>query len=465
MKNMFFSGRSRYSLMVPMLFAVLMTVTVCTGKSDGTLQRAAGSGRDLGGREIIIGTWYSDYDVTKVNPLSREAERTLEWRTEIQKNHNFRMREAVIASWGQMQELTLTSIMAGDPAASVFVLMPDWAITLYRQNLFYPVSDCPSVDFSSQRPVDWNQNVKNLFTFNGKAYAFSVGYGASLRGNGVFFNKRLFAEAGIDPDLPYDLQKNGTWTWSAFLDICRKLTRDINNDGVIDVYALATFSLDVVAAALTSNNARYIDMDRNGKLVNAAGRPEFLQALQFVVRLNNEGLVMHAPEGANWNWFVTAFRDGQAAMRVAGQHIAGELQSMVDDWGFVFFPRGPRVSTYLIAPEENIFAIPSTFTPQEADDILFAYSLWMTPAPGNEDPELWKYSLYPSYRDPRAVDETVAMFRDPAYHIPVYDSLVPGMDRGPLVWHIWDGGIDPAQLVETASPAWNAAIAKANETN
>jgi hypothetical protein len=35
------------------------------------------------------------------------------------------------------------------------------------------------------------------------------------------------------------MQKAGTWTWDTFVDLCKKLTRDINNDGIIDVYALA----------------------------------------------------------------------------------------------------------------------------------------------------------------------------------------------------------------------------------
>jgi ABC-type glycerol-3-phosphate transport system substrate-binding protein len=50
----------------------------------------------------------------------------------------------------------------------------------------------------------------------------------------LFFNKRLFREAGLDPNLPYDMQKAGTWTWSAFIDVCKKLTRDTNNDGRMD---------------------------------------------------------------------------------------------------------------------------------------------------------------------------------------------------------------------------------------
>lgn len=36
-------------------------------------------------------------------------------------------------------------------------------------------------------------------------------------GQGLFFNKRLLIESGIDPETLYDMQANGAWTRDAFL--------------------------------------------------------------------------------------------------------------------------------------------------------------------------------------------------------------------------------------------------------
>lgn len=41
---------------------------------------------------------------------------------------------------------------------------------------------------------------------------------------GVFFNKRLLNDAGVDPEEIYDLQAKGEWTWEAFEALCEKLT-------------------------------------------------------------------------------------------------------------------------------------------------------------------------------------------------------------------------------------------------
>jgi ABC-type glycerol-3-phosphate transport system substrate-binding protein len=258
------------------------------------------------------------------------------------------------------------------------------------------------------------------------------------------------------------LQKSGQWTWDAFIDLCKKLTRDTNNDGITDTYALATFSKDTTDAIVVSNGARYFDKDATGKFVNATGRPEFLQALQFVVRLNREGYLMPQPPNAEWNWFVSAFHDGKAAMRVGPEYVSGELQDMVDDWGFVLFPKGPRVTDYKYNADENVYVIPRTFTPEQADKILYSLYQWLTPAPGNDAPDAWKGGQYNRYRDARAVDETLTMLRDPKYSMMAYNAFIPGTDTANISDTIWVEGADPAQLIESISQPWNNAVNQVN---
>jgi ABC-type glycerol-3-phosphate transport system substrate-binding protein len=231
---------------------------------------------------------------------------------------------------------------------------------------------------------------------------------------------------------------------------------------VKDTYALAAFSSDTLLAIVGSNGAQYVDRDSTGRLVNATDRPEFLQALQFGSLLSREGVLMPQPEDSPWDWFVAAFRDGKAAMRVAGQYSVSEMRDMADDWGFVMFPRGPRSSGYLALTEENVFVIPNVVSPEDADNILFAYSLWMTPVSGEGG---WKNDQYPNYRDKRAVDETLAMLRNPAFTRMAYNVLVPGFRAGDIAWNMWNEGVDPPRLIESVSQSYNDIISKANGDN
>ena len=425
----------------------------------------AGGGKDnLKGMDITIGNWWADYDVKDFKPNNDTEEQTLAWRTKIQKDNGFTMREKFVATWNDMPALAATSIMTGKPAAQVFILQPNWAMMLMAQDLLYPVSNNKAVNFKKPEPVakgalpvQWNQATIDSLTFGGKAYAFSEGININ-NAQVVFYNKRLFREAGLDPNLPYDMQKAGTWTWANFLDVCKKLTRDTNNDGIIDVYALPRdVSTEILDAIISSNGARYVDRDSSGKFVNATGRPEFMEGLQYAIRLSNEGVMKVRPENTNWDWFKSEFSDGKVAMRIDESYVMGELGSMRDDWGMVLFPKGPRSSNYRVYTRDNVLVIPSTYTPDMVDKIMHALALWYTPV--NDD---WKSGLYNTFRDSRAVDETIALIRDTKLHMTKYYAYINGLERGDIAWEMWWHEGDPAQLIESVSQSWNALIADSN---
>jgi len=460
--------------LVVALVCVATLFTVCSRSSSSNTAssaRAEETLRNLGGIHVIIGNWWSDYNVETNVPTNDNAQRTLEWRTRVLKEHNFTMEEKNIASWGETAQLSATSIMAGDPAATVFTLEPSWAMALVRQNLAYPVTDNTAVNLRNPQPVqagqkapEWNQATLDAFTINGKAYAFSNGINMSNTLL-VFFNKRLFREAGLDPNLPYDMQKAGTWTWAAFIDICKKLTRDTNNDGKMDTYAMAAdLSTEILDAIISSNGATYVDKDpKTGKFVNATGRPEFLEALQFAIRLKNEGVLKPRPDGSNWDWYKSEFIDGKVAMRIDESYIAigdaVELKRMKDDWGMVLFPKGPKSTTYRVYSRDNLMVIPATYKPADVEKIIWAVALWHTPTDDN-----WKAGQYNYFRDPRAVDETLALVRDPKLAMIKYFSYINGLERGDIAWNMWFlDGKQPAQLIEEVSQDWNTKINEANK--
>ena len=418
----------------------------------------------LKGTEIVIGNWWADYDTNTFQPQNDADERTLEWRIKIQKDNDFVMRESNIASWSEMPQIAATSIMAGDPEATVFVLQGNWAISLLRQGLAYPITDNTAVDLRNPTPVtrgvpapEWNQSTLDTFNFGGKSYAFSVGVNMT-NAQVIFFNKRLFREAGLDPNLPYDMQRDGTWTWENFLNVARQLTRDIDNDGIVDTYAMPRdLSTDMLDAIIASNGAQYVRRDASGRFVNATNTPEFIEALQFAIRLQTEGVLKPQPAGANWDWYKAEFADGNVAMRVDESYVWGELQNMRDDWGVVLFPKGPRVSNYRVFTRENVLVVPATFSDEQVNQIMYALALWYTPQTDD-----WKSGWYNTFRDARAVDETLELIRDTSLHMHKNFVLIPGMQRGHIAWEMWHHDGDPAQLVERVSANWNSLIDDVN---
>jgi len=272
----------------------------------------------------------------------------------------------------------------------------------------------------------------------------------------------LFREAGLDPNLLYDLQKQGTWTWDKFLEIAKKLTRDVNNDGITDIYAMTCdLSSEILDALVSSNGAMYVGKDKNGMLYNASNRPEFIEAVRFYMQLRDAKVMKPKPPGDStpWNWFIPEFQDGRVAMRIDQQYLAtNDLTTMKDDWGMVLPPKGPRSKNYVVFNDENVRVIPAKgYTKEQIDAILWAYQAWVTPSDND-----WKKEVYPKYRDRRAVDETIAMIRDQKYWQWKYHLHVPGLQRGGIAWEIWYHEGEPAQLVEKVQNSWNALIEDAN---
>jgi ABC-type glycerol-3-phosphate transport system substrate-binding protein len=420
--------------------------------------------KSLKGMDIIVGNYWADYDTASYQPKNEVEERALEWRKKIQADYGFKMREKMVASWDEMPKVATTSIMAGKPAAHVFLLQPDWAMSLYKQSLLFPVNTNRVVNFTGKNQIiEWNKSVNDVFTFGKNTYAFqALGYGGSLHAAVVFFNKRLFREAGIDPELPYNLQKSGEWTWDRFLQICKQLTRDVNNDGIMDTYAMASdLATEIVDAFVGSNKAMYVDKDpKTGKLVNASIRPEFMEAFQFVLGMYKEGIMKPKPQGAPWDWYKSEFNDGRVAMRIEQEYVRQDIANMRDDWGMVMPPKGPRAKDYIVFTDENVMIIPSTYNRDQVDAILWAVQAWYAPVESN-----WRVALYPVFRDIRAVNETMVIIRDPSRQQWKYHLHVPGLNRGNLIWGMWNNTNEPAQMIEAVTQNWEVRILDANETN
>ncbi len=411
---------------------------------------------DLGGMEIIIGDWWSPQEPAE--PTNAMEEATLEYRQMIQEKYNFTIKQVAVSDYDGMQELFTTSTMAEDPAAHVFLLAPDWVSQPLANGLLYDLSTLESLDFTEDK---WISNVTEKMTFGDSVYGMNAGKAEPKLG--VFWNKRLFQEAGLNPELPYDLQASGEWTWGKFEEIAAKLTQDYNNDGIMDTYAMVSFSIDLFRGAVTSNDARFIGKDDSGKYYNGTLEPNFLEAMQWAVGLIEKGYEMPTPEDANWDWFISAFHDAKVAMRFAEEYNVGGLQDMEDDWGFVLPPKGPKAANYSVYFSDNVAVIPSSYDKETAKKIAFAYNLWTEPTPGYDDPEAWKDNYYTKFRDERAVDETLTLMYDGAIENNDNVGMVYGTSYGDFAWDTYALVATPAEKIEQMQSVWQALIDDANK--
>lgn len=401
--------------------------------------------RDLGGIAIKVADWYTTG--TSEPTTARESD-TLAYRDDIQATHNFTLVQENIGTWAEYQELFTTSTMAGSPLADIFIMDQKFVPEPLKQGLFYPISDLPSFDPDDEL---WNQPVTDYMRQNGKVYGFTEEQNSP--GLGIFWNKRLFEEAGLDPDLLYDLQKNNEWTWAKFEELSKRLTLDRDSDGITDVYGITCWSVEFSKAAVFSNGSDYVRFnDQTKRYENNQMADDYLEAIKFGVDLFNKGYMQSPPEGAQHKWWVGEFASGNAAMMVGEWYEHPSIIDMEDDYGYCFFPKGPgpnaKMQTLFVG---NVRVVPSTLDAQRADDVLFAYKLWVSSPPGYEDMEEDYSYYYTKVRDSRAVEETIVpMIKGQGMRSMVYS--VPNLS---FKWggNMDGGGYESISAIEIAQEA------------
>jgi ABC-type glycerol-3-phosphate transport system substrate-binding protein len=421
---------------------------------------ADGTVRNLGGVNLDVGIWWVP---NNPEPTTEYGRAQIEYRDYVQLRHNFTMQEAqVFGSHGEHADVIAASTLAGNPSAAINKVDPGRIVSLVRNNMFFDVSTL-STDLTAAK---WNSHVHGAMHFDGGIFGFVQGYNPWNAGV-VFFNKDVLREAGIDPDRPYDLQLANEWTWDAMLEIAMAVTREEGgNTGINNRFGFCLFSNRTMLSALYSNGASFVNKDDTGRFYNAAsGSNAFLQAFDFVRSFDVLELMQPQPEGAGWEWWRAGFNEGRAAFLVYEDYGKDDFAEANFDWGMVLFPRGPQMEKIMTVYYENINTIPVTFTKAEADDILFAFDIFTNEPPGYEGDEMaWKYGSYDSYRDPRAVDETLAMIRSGQHSALRLDQFVPGFETGTVTFDVWNLESTGAQLVEEASQEWNSIIATANRS-
>ena len=416
---------------------------------------------DLGGMEIVIRDWWATGNRDRNNAYDEARWDYIEWAEET---YNFTIREEAIGDWGSNPQDFVDYATTGGDENYVFTLRQCGAVvSAMNSGLMYDLSTLDCLDFSEEK---WSSNV-HLLMQKGSAYYGMRGTDPEPRGC-MYFNKRLLQEAGVNPEDLYTWQENGEWTWEKFEEICAKVQRDTNADGVTDIWAMVQQGAEFHKQAVFANGGSFIDKDANGQFFNDLESAETIEALNWTIRMRNT-YEMPQPEGSNWDYFVAEFQNGSAVFLTDQVYRAGTLiGSMADEYGCVVFPKGPSADDYIGFYEDNVYVIPACYDEDKAWKIAFAYDLYTEPVPGFEDADTWKASYYGNFHDTESVDLTLQRLVNGGSLM--HHLMVAGIDLGnDILYNIGTANNEegqvytPAQKAEELREAWNAYINDANK--
>ena len=412
--------------------------------------------RNLNGLEVTIVNWWSGDDW--LNPTNAYEEAYRDMMKQEMEEHNFTLTHQNIVVWGPYYtETVLTSIVNNDPVGSLVTFENNWIASLLEQGAFLDVSKLPSIDWSDDK---WNRTLVDVMSINGGIYGFAADFEPRT---GVFFNKALFTQLGIDPELPYNLQAEGKWNWEEFEKLCKALTVDTDNDGDTDVYGVTGQDTVFFTAALMSDDTYVITKNNDGKLVMNAGDENVLEALNWAHGLLDKGYYSLPEESDAWDYYKGDFYNGEAAMYIEEEYAIskwiGEHKMNV---GFVNFPYSPRVGKPIAICRENVIVMPNCASIRSiADDIAFAYDIYTNVPEGYEDDDARWRTAYETEFDERAIDETINRM------INVYDSymeptmLIPNF-RPDWLYQLGEANAVPAAILEKYSDEWQSQVYEFN---
>ncbi len=438
-------------LVALVLAAMMLCASVAFAETTPEGYPEVKEGIDFGGATVTIYDYWSG-DGKRVEEPTEEQQAQYDYRDWLMKTYNVVIEQKAGGDWNTCAEEMINFVSAPDGSYRAYIIEPGKVGSLVTNGMAAPIN----YDFSAEK---FNQATINTWMMKGQVYGFSTGK-TEPRGC-VYFNKRLLEEANIKYEDIYDMQANGTWTWAAFEEMVKASTRDIDNDGTIDVYGVGGSDGDMYNLAVFGNGGSYFDFDAEGKLQPTMNSEETLTALAWGKELVKNYWMPKPDPNANWDWYKEAWKSGKFAFYVyqtyGGFNDNSEMADMEDEWGCVAFPVPHEGDTYIHVASENTTLIPNVYDEETVSKIMFIVDMWTNATPGFDGDDAWIGNKY-NYTDDRAVDETYAMLREPEHtRINRVELLGTANDvlGDSLLWNL--GSKTPAELVDAGLPAWQAA--------
>ena len=233
----------------------------------------------------------------------------------------------------------LNSILAGDDAYDIIFAHSRAAFTYAVQGAAMNVLDIDTIHMD--KPW-WSKNIVDNCSLNNRLYVLDgdISKDGLSEAMCLLFNKRLFDEKGFD--YPYEMVKDGDWTFDEFAYLAKKGGADLNGDGVInpedDQYGFVCFEWGAPISILYTGGQKIYGKDDEGKFALTLYSNKTVEIFdEFFSLLNNEACYI-----SNTNkqvYYADIFKAGRAMMANGSLGDAQGLRNMDDDFGIIPYPK------------------------------------------------------------------------------------------------------------------------------
>lgn len=283
-------------------------------------------------------------------------------------------------------ETKLTTMIAGNDAPDVGYLGPPTAYKWFEDGHIYDIKSL----FEGDPSINEDDYIDGAIVRSGDSI---VGVMNNLESFAIFYNKELFAEAGIE-DVP--TKPEDAWTWDEFVNISKLLTLDANNrnanDPEFDPDNIRQYGVYMglwsgpFEALLLRNDTQYFPNMGDETAINT---PAFNQVYQNIADLMHVHHSMPTPTAASsMPAPAVSLQSKRYAMVIDGQWVCNDFAPIEElDYGIAVLPKMTSTTAVYSGALGVIFAasehpeeawqLLQHITSVEASTALFRDGLWM----------------------------------------------------------------------------------------
>lgn len=233
----------------------------------------------------------------------------------VEDRYNIRITDDASRDSVPTSDTAKRTALAGDDVYSVMSYGVKWQLVDAQTGCFLNLYKVESIDFDAPW---WNRECADLLTIQGKLYpaftAFNVFDNEAL--GAIYVNNDLVDDFNLES--PYDLVREGRWTFDAMYELETAASLDKDGDGLMSpgdtvgwVGGIGSFNVFLTAA-----NQPHVLIGEDGSYILNQGTDGSIAAAEKIARvMNDKSASAYLNEQG---WAGTSFAEGSALMREGG---------------------------------------------------------------------------------------------------------------------------------------------------
>jgi len=262
----------------------------------------------------------------------------------------------------------------------------------------------------------------------------------------VYWNEALFEDFGVTPPAP-------GWDWDTFLHTAKRMTRDTDGDGRIDVYGLGVPpELITLAPFIWQNGGEVVDSLENPSRTVMLDEPA-IEAMRFFIELRRVHQVSPTTAEAESEDLESRFSGGRLAMLVESRVITPTLRAVSDlDWDVAPLPRRVQTATML---HSDAYCMAAASEVKHPAFRFVEFALGPEGAPiiartGRTVPSVRAVAESDAFLDPTQEPDSPEVFLDQIPIIrrtPILGTWTEIEDRANVIVEEWYFGLEPPEAL------------------